>query len=64
MLYIASVEDKRTKKIGTIKSEYSSKLDFAEDLRRNGYSIRFIATEKSFDYVCEKYHNRLKNNAE
>lgn len=58
MLYIASVRDKETKKLQLIKREYDRKSDFYNDLRCNGYSVRFIATEETFDAECEKWHER------
>lgn len=58
MLYIASVRDKETRKLQIIKREYNKKSDFYNDLRGNGYSVRFIATEETFDEECEKWHER------
>ena len=54
--YIASVKDKETGKIKIIRAEYKTKKHFAEDIKSNGYALRFIATEDTFDEVCEKYH--------
>lgn len=56
MKYIASVRNKETRELTTITSEYPSKKEFAEDLRGNGYSIRFISTEDKFDADCEKWY--------
>lgn len=55
MKYIASVRNKETRELTTITSEYPNKKEFAEDLRGNGYSIRFISTEDKFDADCEKW---------
>lgn len=60
MLYIASVRDKETKEVKVIEREYETKKAFREDLLCNGYSVRFIATEETFDEECEKYHNRVQ----
>lgn len=54
--YIASVRDKETRKIQIIEREYARKSDFYEDLRNNGYSVRFISTPEKFDEDCEKWH--------
>ena len=54
--YIASVRDKETKKLQLIESGYDRKSDFYNDLRGNGYSVRFITTEEKFDEDCEKWH--------
>ena len=58
MLYIASVRDKETKKLQLIEREYNRKSDFYNDLRNNGYSVRFITTEEKFDEDCEKWHEK------
>lgn len=55
--YIASVKDGDQLKI--ITSEYSNKKDFARDLRRNGYKVQFIGTDKTFGDECEKYYAKL-----
>lgn len=54
--YIASVRDKETKQLMILEREYDRKFDFYIDLRNNGYSVRFIATEETFDEECEKWH--------
>lgn len=59
MLYVASVKEKESKRLSIIKSEYETKKEFREDLKNNGYSIRFIATEETFNKECEKYHEKL-----
>lgn len=56
--YIASVRDKETKELMIIEREYNRKSDFYNDLRGNGYSVRFIATEETFDEECEKWHEK------
>lgn len=61
MIYTASVKNKETKKIEVITSDYPNKKAFAFDLRRNGYSVRFISTEKNFDRDCEKYYEKLES---
>ena len=58
MLYIASVIDKSDNKFKIIKDTYSSKKEFAYDLRANGYQVRFITTNDSFDRDCEQYHQQ------
>lgn len=45
-----------------IKREYDSKKHFYNDLRGNGYRVRFISTEEKFDEDCEKYHNACEIN--
>ena len=57
--YIASVRDKDTKEFKIITGEYESKASMGRELRVNGYSVRFIATEETFDDVCEKYNTEL-----
>ena len=56
MEYIASVRLKGTKIHEIIRAEYPTKKAFEQDLRGNGYSIRFITTEDKFDEACEKWH--------
>lgn len=56
MKYIASCRDKETKKLTIIEREYDNKKDFESDLRRNGYSIRFITTEDKFDEAAQKWN--------
>ena len=57
--YTASVKDKRTGFITIIESVYNSKADFAADLRRNGFAVRFICLPEQFDEACAKYHNAI-----
>lgn len=56
--YVASVTLNGELKI--VKMKYSSMKEFARDLRLNGYRVRFIATEGTFDSKCEKYHEQLE----
>lgn len=56
MMYIASVRNKKTRELTIITSDYETKKEFEEDLRGNGYSIRFITTEDKFDEDCAKWH--------
>lgn len=58
MMYIASVRNKKTRELTIITRDYETKKEFEEDLRGNGYSIRFITTEDKFDEDCEKWHQR------
>ena len=56
-MYWASVRNKETNQIEIIKrDDYSSKKDFAHDLRVNGYAVRFISTPDKFDEDCENYY--------
>lgn len=59
-LYVACVTLEG--KIEIVKSEYNRKQDFYNDLRANGYRVRFISTEENFDADCEKYHERCEMN--
>lgn len=61
MKYIASVIDKENGKLVIIEREYDSKKFFKSDLLGNGYSVRFIATEETFDEECEKYYQRKED---
>lgn len=60
MKYIASVtmknEETGKKELTLIEREYDRKSDFYNDLRCNGFSVRFITTEEKFDEDCEKWH--------
>lgn len=58
MKYVASVVDKEDNKLIVMEKEYDSKKAFKMDLLGNGYSVRFIATEDTFDEECEKYYQR------
>lgn len=57
--YIASVRDKETNKLEIIEREYPTKKQFREDLKGNGYAIRFIATEETLEYETLKFHRCL-----
>lgn len=57
--YIASVRHKDTRELKIITGEYKSMASMSKELRANGYSVRFIATEETFDDVCEKYNTEL-----
>lgn len=59
--YIASVRDKETNEIILIEREYETKKAFYWDLRANGYAVRFIANEETFDDECAKYYSRRIN---
>ena len=60
--FIASVTIKNEKtlkkELEIIEREYSSKSRFYNDLRSNGYSVRFISTSDKFDVDCEKWHEK------
>lgn len=58
--YIASVRDKDTKEFKIITGEYKSMASMSRELRANGYSVRFIATEETFEDACEKYNTELE----
>lgn len=60
MKYIASVIFEG--KIKIIEEEYSTKKAFAEDLRSNGYRVRFISTEEKFNDDCTKYNEKCERN--
>lgn len=54
--FVASVRDKKSREIKIIEREYERKSDFYNDLRGNGYSVRFITTPDKFDEACEKWY--------
>lgn len=56
MKYIAYAMNKETRENVILKNEYPSKKKFAEDIRNNGYAVRFISTEENFDADSDKYH--------
>ena len=60
MMYEAFVRNKETKETKVIKMDYPNKKSFAADLKANGYSIKFIATEDTYDEECAKYEARLE----
>lgn len=47
-------------KLEIIEREYPTKKAFAEDLRGNGFRIRFISTPETFDDDCYKYHDAVE----
>lgn len=55
---MASVRDPQGEVI-LIESDYRSKKQFVDDLRRNGYRVRFVALKENFDQVCNKYYMNL-----
>lgn len=57
--YMASVKDEDNR-IQIITGEYRTKKEFMEDLRGNGYKVRFISIEDNFDIACENYHWQLE----
>lgn len=61
MMYKASV--KLDGRLQTVTSEYDSKKDFAEDLRRNGYQVCFIATPETYEAESEKYNEARERKA-
>lgn len=54
--FVASVRDKKSREIKIIERDYERKSDFYNDLRGNGYSVRFITTPDKFDEACEKWY--------
>lgn len=54
--YIASVTYKG--ELTIMEREYKNKAEFYNDLRANGFSVRFITTEENFDADCEKWHEK------
>ena len=56
MTYTAYVMDKSDREIMTIThDDFSSKKEFAEELRRNGFAVKFISTPEKFNADLEKY---------
>ena len=60
--YVASVRDKETNTIKILKGKYATKKEYENDLRKNGYAVRFITTEENFDSDCEKWNKRNEEN--
>lgn len=57
--YTAYVTDKNSKQSYFITADdYSNKKAFAEDLRRNGYAVHYIATPYTIDAVSDSYNKR------
>lgn len=55
MLYTASVYDENNQ-IVIIESDYQRKIDFIEDIKRNGYKLRFASKATTFEKECKKYY--------
>lgn len=53
--YVASVRNKETNEIEVVKGWYSNKVEFYVWLRANGYTVRYVSTEKNFEVDGEKY---------
>lgn len=58
--YIASVRCGETNEITVIERDYSTKKQFREDLRGNGFRVRYISTPVTFDEDTHKYHEKLE----
>ena len=58
--YIAWVTNKYDdhRSLSITDSSYTSKKAFAEDLRRNGYAVHYIATPETLDAVSDSYNKR------
>lgn len=56
--YTAYVTDKNSKQSYFVTADYSNKKAFAEDLRRNGYAVHYIATPYTIDAVSDSYNKR------
>lgn len=66
--YIASVKNKYTGRYENITgTDYNTKKEFIEDLKGNGYAIRYIwnadATEDEIEEIVAKYADRLDREA-
>lgn len=61
--YIAWVTNKYDdhRSFSITDSSYTSKKAFAEDLRKNGYAVHYIATPETLDEVSEKYNERRES---
>lgn len=61
--YIAWVTNKYDdhRSLSITDSSYTSKKAFAEDLRRNGYAVHYIATPETLDEVSAKYNERRES---
>lgn len=64
--YTAYVMDKADREIMTISRDYPSKKEFAQELRQNGFAVKFISTPEKFNHdletYCEKKERRNKIN--
>ena len=57
--YWASVRDSN-KKIKILKMAYTSKEKFKDDIKGNGYRVRFIATPDKFEAETEAFDNKTE----
>ena len=57
MMYKAIATDKNTGETTVIETEATSKNDFIQDLRNNGYSVNPIKVHRSdkFDWILNNY---------
>ena len=55
MTYTAYVMDKADREIMTITRDYPSKKEFAQELRQNGFAVKFISTPEKFNHDLETY---------
>lgn len=53
MLFKALVKNKDTGEVTTIESDYSSKSDFINDLKHNGYSVHRAEPKELYDFVVD-----------
>lgn len=58
MSYVASVTHKGRLEI-LEGLEYKSIRECKDELRANGYKVRFVTTEDKFDEACDKYYEKL-----
>ena len=56
MLFKALVKNKDTGEVTTIESDYSSKSDFINDLKRNGYSVHLAEPKELYDFVADNFN--------
>ena len=56
MLFKALVKNKDTGEVTTIESDYSSKSDFMNDLKRNGYSVHLAEPKELYDFVADNFN--------
>ena len=57
----AYVKEKATKKNAIIRSAYATKKNFINDLRHNGYAVRYVCldTPEEIEKASQKYHDNL-----
>lgn len=60
--FIACVVDRETKETLIIERYLPTKKEFRQLLAGNGYSVKFIATEETYDDECVKYWERKQRN--